>query len=52
MKLSPVPTQTTFGSEGATAIEPIDAASWRSKIGSQPTPPSLLRQSPPEAAPA
>jgi len=52
MKLSPVPTQITLGSDGATVIEPIEAASWRSKIGSQPTPLSLLRQSPPDAAPA
>ncbi len=52
MKLSPVPAQTTFGSDGATAMAPTDAASCRSKMGSQPTPPSLLRHSPPEAAPA
>ena len=52
MKLSPVPTQTTFGSDGATASEPTEAALWRSKTGCQPTPPSVLRQSPPEAAPA
>ena len=48
----PVPTQITFGSEGATAIEPIEAASWRSKIGAHEAPPLWVRQSPPEAAPA
>ena len=52
MKLSPVPIHTTFGSDGATAMAPIEAASCRSKMGSQPTPPSLLRHRPPEAAPA
>ena len=35
MKLSPVPTQTTFGSEGAIAMAPIDWAGWSSKIGFQ-----------------
>jgi hypothetical protein len=52
MKLSPVPTQTTLGSEGAMARAPIDCAGWSSKIGFQCTPPSVDFQTPPEAAPA
>ncbi len=33
MNASPVPAQTTFGSEGAIASAPIDWASWSSKSG-------------------
>ena len=51
MKLSPVPTQTTFGSDGARAMAPIDWAGWSSKIGFQCVPPSVDFQTPPEAAP-
>ncbi len=35
MNGSPVPTHTTFGSEGAIAIEPIDCAGCSSKTGFQ-----------------
>ena len=52
MKVSPVPTQTTFGSEGAIAIEPIDCAVCSSKTGFQWMPASVDFQTPPEAAPA
>ena len=48
---SPVPAQTMFGSEGATASEPIDCTGWPSKIGAQLVPPSVVFQMPPEAAP-
>ncbi len=52
MKLSPVPTQTTFGSEGAIEIAPIDCAGWSSKTGFQCPPASVDFQTPPDAAPA
>jgi hypothetical protein len=52
MKVSPVPAQTTLGSDGATAREPIEDAGVSSKIGSQVAPPSALLKMPPEAAPA
>ena len=48
---SPVPAQTTLGSDGATASEPIDCTGWSSKIGVQLTPPSVVFQMPPDAAP-
>jgi hypothetical protein len=35
------PTYTTFGSEAATAMEPIEEIGWSSKIGFQSMPPSL-----------
>src|SRR5256885_13228416 len=47
---SPVPTQTTFGSEGAIATPPIDCEVCPSKIDSQYTPPSVVFHSPPDAA--
>jgi hypothetical protein len=52
MNVSPVPTQTTFGSEGAMAIDPIDWAGCSSKTGRQWTPASVDFQTPPGAAPA
>ena len=52
MKVSPVPTQITFGSDGAIAIEPIDWAGCSSKTGRQWTPASVDFQTPPEAPPA
>jgi hypothetical protein len=51
MNDSPVPTHTTFGSEGATAIAPIDDTGWLSKMGFQCAPASVVFQSPPLAAP-
>ena len=42
----------TFGSDGATAIEPIDEIGWSSKIGFQVAPPSLDFQTPPDAVAA
>jgi hypothetical protein len=52
MNGSPVPTQTTLGSDGATASEPIDETGWSSKMGFQWSPPSVVFQRPPDAAPA
>ena len=49
---SPVPTQTVFGSEGATARAPIAATCWLSKIGAHLKPPSVDFHTPPEDAPA
>src|ERR1041384_6868936 len=49
---SPVPAQTMFGSDGATAIEPTEETGWSSKIGVQWMPPSVLLKIPPDAAPA
>src|SRR5262245_18047208 len=49
---SPVPAQTVFASEGATAISPIDDTVWPSKIGAQLVPPSVVLKMPPDAAPA
>ena len=51
MNASPVPTHTTLASEGAIAMEPIEATDWSSKMGSQWWPPSVERKTPPEAAP-
>jgi hypothetical protein len=52
IQCSPVPTQTTLGSLGATAMAPMDWPCSLSKIGVQCTPPSVDFQMPPEAAPA
>ncbi len=52
MNGSPVPTQTTLGSLGATVTEPIDETTSWSNIGAQCTPPSVVFHRPPEAAPA
>ena len=49
---SPVPTHTTFGSDGATAIEPIAVVASRSKIGVQVVPLLIDFQTPPMPAPA
>jgi hypothetical protein len=46
-----VPTQTVLGSLGATAIEPIAATAWSSKIGTKDWPPSIDFHKPPEAEP-
>ena len=51
MCASPVPAQTMFGSDGATASEPMDCTGCASKIGVQFTPPSVVFQMPPDAAP-
>ncbi len=51
IQLSPVPTQTTFGSEGATAMAPMEPASSWSKTGVQWVPPSVDLNTPPPAAP-
>ncbi len=51
MNVSPVPAQTTFASDGATASEPIDETGWLSKMGAQDAPPSVVLKIPPEAAP-
>jgi len=50
--VSPVPAQTTFGSEIDTASAPIEATSVSSNTGSQFNPPSTVFQMPPDAAPA
>ena len=52
MNGSPVPAQTTFGSFGATASEPIELTGCPSKIGFQVMPSSVVFQMPPDAAPA
>ncbi|MEO5568734.1 MAG: hypothetical protein ABIR92_09590, partial [Gemmatimonadaceae bacterium] len=52
MNGSPVPTQTMFGSLGATVTEPTDETTSLSKIGSQWVPPSVVFHNPPLAAPA
>src|SRR5687768_8497341 len=49
---SPLPTQTTLGSEGATATEPVEEIVWLSKTGSQARPPLVERQTPPAAVAA
>ncbi len=49
---SPVPAQTTFGSEGATARAPIAATGMLSDTGCHRRPPSVVFHTPPEAAPA
>ena len=48
---SPVPAQTTLGSDFATASEPIDWTGWPSKSDVQFVPPSTVFQMPPDAAP-
>ena len=50
MFASPEPTYTTFGSDGATAIDPMDDVDWSSKIGLNVRPPSVDFQTPPDAA--
>lgn len=49
---SPVPTQMTSGSEGATATAPTPPVPTESKIWVQETPALVLSQTPPVAAPA
>src|SRR5260370_17381043 len=48
---SPVPTQTTDGSDGAIAMSPIVDTPSLSKIGSQVVPLLVVFQTPPEAVP-
>ena len=48
---SPVPTQTRFGFDGASAIAPIEAVGWSAKTASQESPPSVVFHTPPAAAP-
>ena len=48
---SPVPTQTTFGFFGDTAMAPIEETGWSSKTGVQVSPPSTDFQTPPAAPP-
>src|SRR6188472_2805977 len=52
MLASPPPTQTTLGSEGATATDPVDAIGCLSETGSQSRPPLIERQTPPAAVAA
>ena len=51
MWASPVPTHTTFGSAVDTAIAPTESTGWSSKTGVQWIPPSVVLNTPPEAAP-
>src|SRR5262249_50027998 len=48
---SPVPTQTTFGRVGSSAMDPIDCTGCLSKTGFKVVPPSSDFQTPPDAAP-
>ena len=48
---SPVPTHTTFESAVETAIAPTESTGWSSKTGAQWIPPSVVLNTPPEAAP-
>jgi hypothetical protein len=49
---SPVPTYTTLGSDGATAMAPIEPAMRvESVVGSHVMPPSLVFHTPPPVAP-
>ncbi len=52
MNVSPVPTQTMFGLDGAMAMAPIDWADCSSKMGRQRLPPSVDFHTPPDAPPA
>ncbi len=49
---SPVPAHTMLGSDGATASAPIAATGMLSDTGVQWPPPSVVFQTPPDAAPA
>ena len=51
MNASPVPAQTTLGSDAATARDPIDDTGLSSNIACQWAPPSVVLKIPPEAAP-
>ena len=48
---SPVPTQTTLGSEGATATAPMEATGCLSKTGAKVAPAFTVFQTPPVARP-
>ncbi len=52
MLASPVPTQTTFGSDSATARSPIDIVGMSSKMGSQVVPAFTVLKTPPVAVAA
>jgi hypothetical protein len=47
-----VPAHTIFGSDGASASAPIACTGWSSNTGSNVFAPSVVFQTPPEAAPA
>ena len=51
VQVSPVPTQTVFGSRGSMVIAPIDCTGCLSNTGLKRVPPSWLFQTPPLAAP-
>jgi hypothetical protein len=46
-KPSPLPTYTTFGSDGATASAPTEPVSWPSKMGVHVRAPSTVFHTPP-----
>ena len=46
-----MPTQTTFGSDGATATSPIESLGWASKTGSNVVPLLTVFQTPPLRVP-
>jgi hypothetical protein len=52
MQASPVPAHTVLGSDGATAMSPIECTGCSSKMGSHVTPPSVVLWMPPDAEPA
>jgi hypothetical protein len=48
----PVPRYTTFGSESATATDPVEpSGTWPSVTGNHDAPPSVVLNSPPLATP-
>src|SRR6185437_5418316 len=51
VQLSPVPTHTTFGLVGSSAMAPMDCTGSRSNTGLNVVPPSSDFHTPPEAAP-
>ena len=52
MLASPVPTQTTFGSDSATARSPMESVGMSSKMGSHVVPALTVLKTPPVAAAA
>ena len=52
MHASPVPTYTTFGSESATSIAPIEETASLSNRLAQEAPPLVVFQTPPPVYPA
>src|SRR5687767_10973781 len=51
MQVSPPPTQTMSGLRGSTAIAPMVPPKWRSLIGVQVSPPSVVFMTPPPVVP-